>query len=89
MAEIKERTLKALQALSQMTEPTRPTEIGNAIGEKPLTVGNYLAELLKAGLAETDEDKNLWVITDKGAEYLDNVEKEPLPQEPRHQSQRQ
>jgi len=45
VAEIKERTLKILQVLSQMTEPTRPTEIGNAIGEKPIDVGRSLAEL--------------------------------------------
>jgi len=83
MAEIKERTLKVLQALSQMAEPTRPTEIGNAMGEKPLDVGRFLAELLKGGLAEkVDEEQNLWAVTEKGTEYLGSIEKEPLSQPP-------
>jgi len=83
MAEIKERTLKVLQALSQMTEPTRPTEIGNAIGEKPIDVGRFLVELLKGGLAEkVDEEQNLWTVTEKGTEYLGSIEKEPLSQPP-------
>ena len=81
MAEIKERTLKVLQALSQMTEPTRPTEISKAIGEKPIDVGRFLAELLKGDLAEkVDEEQNLWTVTDKGAEYLSNLGKQPVSQ---------
>jgi len=83
MADIKEKPLKTLRALSQMTEPTRPTEIGKAIGEKPVDAGRYLAELLKGGLAEkTDEEKNLWAITEKGSEHLYNIEKEPPSQPP-------
>lgn len=81
MAVISERTLKVLQSLSQMTEPTRATEIGIAIGEKPIDVGRMLAELLKAGFSEkTDEEQNLWAVTDKGAEYLDKIGAKPLSQ---------
>jgi len=83
MAEIKERTLKVLQALSQMTDPTRATEIGNAVGEKPIDVGRFLAELLKGGLAEkVDEEQNLWAVTEKGTEYLGSIEKELTSQPP-------
>ena len=87
MAEIKERALKVLQALSQMTEPARPSQIGEIIGEKPIDVGRFLAELLKAGLVEkTDEEQNLWTVTEKGpaathgdsSPRLDRIELEPL-----------
>ena len=62
-----------------MTEPARPSQIGEIIGEKPIDVGGFLAELLKAGLAEkTDEEWKLWTITDKGAEYLSNLGKQPV-----------
>ncbi len=75
--------MKVLQALSQMTEPTRPMEIGNTIGEKPIDVGRFLAELLKGDLAEkVDEEQNLWTVTEKGTEYLSSIEKEPLSQPP-------
>ena len=81
MAEIKERSLKVLQGLSQMTEPIRPTEIGNMVGETPLNVGIDLSELLKAGLAEkTDETQNLWSVTEKGTEYVSNLDIESLSQ---------
>ena len=77
MAELKEKELKTLSALSQLTEPARANQIGEIIGEKPIDVGQFLAELLKAGLAEkTDEEPHLWTITDKGAEYLSNVVKQ-------------
>ena len=66
-----------------MTEPTRLMEIGNTIGEKPIDVGRFLAELLKGGLAEkVDEEQNLWTVTEKGTEYLGSIEKEPLSQPP-------
>jgi len=46
--------------LSQMTEPVKPGQIGEAIGEKPIDVGRHLGELLKAGFAEkTDKTENL------------------------------
>ena len=64
-----------------MTEPTRPAEIGNMVGETPLNVGRDLSELLKADLAEkTDEAQNLWSVTEKGAEYLSNLDIESLSQ---------
>ena len=81
MAEIKERALKVLQGLSQTAEPIRPTEIGNMVGETPLNVGGDLSELLKAGLAEkTDETQNLWSVTEKGTEYVSNLDIESLSQ---------
>jgi len=81
MAELKEKELKILSALSQVTEPARPSRIGKIIGEKPIDVGGFLVELLKAGLAEkTDEERNLWTITDKGVEYLSNLGEQPLSQ---------
>lgn len=73
--------MKVLQALSQMTEPARPSQIGEIIGEKPIDVGSFLAELLKAGLVEkTDEEQNLWTVTEKGTEYLSNLGKQPVSQ---------
>ena len=70
-----------LSALSQLTEPARPSQIGEIIGEEPIDVGRFLAELLKAGLAEkTDEERKLWTITDKGVEYLSNLGKQPVSQ---------
>lgn len=81
MAEIKERTLKVLQALSQATEPARPSQIGEVIGEKPIDVGRFLAELLKTGLVEkTGEEQNLWAVTEKGTEYLSNLGNQPASQ---------
>ena len=82
MAELKEKELKILSALSQLAEPARPSKIGEITGEKPIDVGRFLAELLKAGQAEkTDEERNLWRVTDKGAEYLSNLGKQPLSQQ--------
>jgi len=81
MADIKEGSLKTLLVLSQVTEPTKPSEIGAVTGEKPVVVGQHLAELLKGRLAEkTDEEKNLWVITDSGSKYLRNIYKDDKSQ---------
>ena len=43
----KEKELKVLSALSQLTEPARPSKIGEIVGKKPIDVGRYLTELLK------------------------------------------
>jgi len=78
---VKEKELKVLLALSQLTEPARPSKIGEIVGEKPIDVGRYLAELLKAGLAEkTGDTQNLWTVTEKGAEYLSNLGGQPVSQ---------
>ena len=64
---VKERELKILSALSQLTEPTRPTEIGQLVGENPLNTGRALAELGKGELAVlTDKEQNLWAVTEIG-----------------------
>jgi len=81
MAKLKERTLKVLESLSQMTEPAKPGQIGEPIDEKPIDVGRHLGELLKAGFAEkTDEAENLWAVTEGGAEYLANIEETTVSQ---------
>ena len=81
MAEIKERTLKILESLSQMAEPAKPSQIGEPIGEKPIDVGRHLGELLKAGYAEkTNEAENLWAVTEGGAEYLATIEESTVSQ---------
>ena len=87
MAELKERPLKTLSALSQMTEPVRPSDIANITRERPIDVGRDFSELLKAGLAaKVDEEQNLWAITDDGRNYLDSVAErissQPLVTEP-------
>ena len=84
MAELKERELKILSALSQLTEPTRPTEIGQLVGENPLNTGRILTELGKGELAvQTDKERNLWAVTDTGRDYLEEhkqlTESVPLP----------
>ena len=72
MAELKERELKILSALSQLAEPARPTEIGQLVGEIPLDTGRALAELSKGELAvQTDKGQNLWALTDTGRNYLE------------------
>jgi len=69
---VKERELKILSALSQLTEPTRPTEIGQLVGENPLNTGRALAELGKGGLAVlTDKEQNLWAVTEIGQDYIE------------------
>ena len=55
-----------------MTEPTRPTEIGQLVGENPLNTGRILTELGKGELAvQTDKEQNLWAVTDTGRDYLE------------------
>ena len=77
MAELKERELKILSALSKMTEPSSPADIGIAIGVSPRDTGETLYDLGKAGLAEKpDEKQSLWLITDKGRKYIENP---PVP----------
>jgi len=73
MAEEKPRTLKVLEALSKMTEPSSPADIGIAIGVSPRDTGETLYDLGQAGLArEPDEKQSLWLITDKGRKYIEN-----------------
>ena len=71
-----------------MTEPTRPTEIGQLVGENPLNTGRILTELGKGELAvQTDKEQNLWAVTDTGRDYLEEhkqltesvTESVPLP----------
>ena len=77
MAEEKPRTLKVLEALSKMTEPTSPADIGTIIKLSPRDTGKTLYDLGKGGLAQKpDEKKSLWLITDKGRKYIENP---PVP----------
>ena len=72
MAELKEKEFKILSALSQLTEPTRPTEIGQLVGETPLNTGRALTELSKGELAvQTDKEQNLWAVAETGRNYLE------------------
>ena len=83
MAELKERELKILSALSQLTEPARPTEIGQLVGEIPLNTGRALTELDKGELAvQTDKDQNLWAVTDAGRDYLEEQKQPTVSQTP-------
>ena len=80
---VKERELKILSALSQLAEPTRPTEIGQLVGEKPLNTGRALIELGRSGLAELiDEEQNLWAITDTGRDSLEEQTQTTVSQTP-------
>ncbi len=73
MAEEKPRTLKVLEALSKMTEPSSPADIGMAIGVSSRDTGGTLYDLGKAGLTQKpDEKQSLWLITDKGRKYIEN-----------------
>ena len=73
MAEEKPRTLKVLEALSKLTEPTSPADIGSIIEVSPRDTGGTLYDLGKAGLArKPDEKQSLWLITDKGRKYIAN-----------------
>ena len=77
MSEEKPRTLKVLEALSKMTEPTSPADIGIVIKLSPRDTGKTLYDLGKGGLAQKpDEKKSLWLITDKGRKYIENP---PVP----------
>jgi len=83
MAELKERELKILSALSQLEEPARPTEIGQLAGETPLNTGRALIELGKCDLAvQTDKEQNLWAVTDTGRDYLEEHNQPTVPQTP-------
>ncbi len=73
MAEEKVRILKVLEALSRCTDPARPTDIGAVIEETPFFAGHDLSELESKGLAQKpDKEKNLYLITDKGRQTLEN-----------------
>jgi len=62
-----------LEALSQCTDPARPSDIGSIIGETPVNVGHDLYELGKGGLAQKPNKKeSLWLITNKGHEAVGN-----------------
>ena len=50
MAEEKPRTLKVLEALSKMTEPSSPADIGIVIGGSPRDTGETLCDLGKRDL---------------------------------------
>ncbi|GAI33737.1 unnamed protein product, partial [marine sediment metagenome] len=78
MAETELREGKTLKALSQMTEPARPSDIAKILGDIPLNIGNSVRTLAKSGLAElVDKKGNTWHITDKGKETLANLEGNP------------
>jgi len=73
MAEEKTRTIKVLEALSKMTEPTSPTDIGVTIEVSPLNTGKMLYDLGEGGLTQKPDDKkSLWLITDKGRKHIEN-----------------
>jgi len=73
MAEEKARILKVLEALSGCTDPVKPADIGNTIGETAFNVGSDLYALGKRGLAERpNKKKKLWLITDEGRETIEN-----------------
>ena len=73
MAEERPRTLKVLEALSKLTEPTSPADIGSMIAASPRDTGKTLYDLGKAGLVEKpDKNQSLWLITDKGGKYIEN-----------------
>jgi len=73
MAEEKARILNVLEALSQCTDPARPSDIGSTIGETAFNVGHDLYELGQGGLAEKpNKKKSLWLITDEGRETMGN-----------------
>ena len=77
MVEERPRTLKVLEALSKMTEPSSPADIGIIIEVSPRDTGKTLYDLGKAGLAEKpDKNQSLWRITDKGRKYIENP---PVP----------
>ena len=66
-----------LSALSQLTEPTSPTDIGIIIEISPRDTGETLYDLGKGGLArKPDENQKLWLIIDKGRKYIENL---PVP----------
>ena len=73
MAEEKPRTLKVLEELSKLTEPSSPADTGIVIGVSPRDTGKTLYDLGKAELAQKpDEKQKLWLITDKGRKYIEN-----------------
>jgi len=73
MAEERPRTLEVLEALSKMTEPSSPAEIGVIIEVSPRDTGKTLYDLGKGGLAQKpDEKQSLWLITDNGRKYIEN-----------------
>ena len=77
MGEERPRTLKVLEALSKMTEPSSPADIGIKIEVSPRDTGKTLYDLSKAGLAEKpDKNQSLWRITVKGRKYIENP---PVP----------
>ena len=77
MGEERPRTLKVLEALSKMTEPSSPADIGIEIGVSPRDTGRTLYDLGKAGRAEKpDKNLSLWRITVKGRKYIENP---PVP----------
>ncbi len=77
MVEKRPRTLKVLEALSKMTEPSSPADIGIKIEVSPRDTGKTLYDLSKAGLAEKpDKNQSLWRITDKGRKHIENP---PVP----------
>ncbi len=73
MAEDKPRVQKVLEALSKMTEPSSPADIGIIIGVSPRDTGKTLYDLGRAGLVQKPDEKQLlWLITDKGRKYIEN-----------------
>ena len=73
MAEERPRTLKVLEALSKLTEPTSPADIASMIAISPRDTNETLYDLGKAGFAEKpDGNQSLWLITDKGRKYIEN-----------------
>ncbi|GAJ22643.1 unnamed protein product, partial [marine sediment metagenome] len=57
IVEEKPRTIKVLEALSKMTEPGSPADIGIIIEVSPRNTGKILYDLGKGGLAQKPDEK--------------------------------
>ncbi|GAJ02109.1 unnamed protein product, partial [marine sediment metagenome] len=78
-----ERKVAILEVLSGASEPIRPSDVGEIIGETALNAGRYLSDMGKSGLVKKpDKKKSFYEITDKGREYLANPPEETEEEKP-------
>ena len=52
-----ERKVSILEVLSNATEATRPSDIGEIIGESALNTGRYLSDMAESGLVQKPDKK--------------------------------
>jgi predicted transcriptional regulator len=72
-----ERKRAILEPLLDATEPMRPGDIGEIIGETALNTGRYLSDMARSGLVQKpDKKKPFYEITDKGRDYYENPPEE-------------